>query len=162
MVGPAGGRVRFRDVTSRVDDPDVRRVLAVLAWSDEAGHLERIAGQYRQGRARQLLAYEATEDWPEVGVASGQAVACVGIEDLGNRAAEIHSLAVLPATQGRGLARALVLEACDRLGLHSIRAETDRDAVDFYRRLGFIVTSLGDRYPGTERFVCTLDLGRQR
>src|SRR5712691_8818037 len=97
MLGPVGARVRFADVTSRVDDPDVKRVLAVLAWSDEADHVERIAGRYRQGGARQLFAYEATEDWPEAGVASGQAVACVGIEELGNRAGEIHSLATLPA-----------------------------------------------------------------
>ena len=33
-------------------------------------------------------------------------------------------------------------------------AETDKDAVDFYRKLGFSVTSLGEKYPGVERFHC--------
>lgn len=33
-------------------------------------------------------------------------------------------------------------------------AETDADAVGFYRHSGFEVMSLGEKYPGTERFSC--------
>jgi len=36
----------------------------------------------------------------------------------------------------------------------SIVAETDHEAVDFYRRYGFFITSLGEKYPGVERFLC--------
>jgi len=36
----------------------------------------------------------------------------------------------------------------------SIVAETDYEAVDFYRRYGFVITSLGEKYPGVERFLC--------
>lgn len=36
----------------------------------------------------------------------------------------------------------------------SIVAETDDEAVDFYRRYGFFITSLGEKYPGVERFLC--------
>ena len=35
-------------------------------------------------------------------------------------------------------------------------AETDRDAVDFYRSCGFTIESLGEKYPRIERFLCTL------
>lgn len=54
-----------------------------------------------------------------------------------------------------GIGRRLVQEAIARSGAQIVTAETDSDAVDFYSRLGFSVTSLGEKYPGVERFVCT-------
>lgn len=42
-------------------------------------------------------------------------------------------------------------------GFHLIEAETDADAVEFYRRCGFTTEGLVDRrFPGTPRFRCTL------
>ncbi|WP_268921683.1 hypothetical protein [Metabacillus sediminilitoris] len=35
-----------------------------------------------------------------------------------------------------------------------ITAETDKEAVVFYRNYGFKITSLGEKYPGVERFLC--------
>ncbi len=35
-----------------------------------------------------------------------------------------------------------------------IYAETDNDAVNFYWKYGFEITSLGEKYPGVERFLC--------
>jgi hypothetical protein len=40
--------------------------------------------------------------------------------------------------------------------LDVLSAETDADGLGFYKRLGFSVQSLGDKYPGTERFWCSL------
>jgi hypothetical protein len=40
---------------------------------------------------------------------------------------------------------------------HRLEAETDSDAVGFYRSCGFTVLSLGEVYPGVERFRCTLE-----
>ncbi|WP_328824102.1 GNAT family N-acetyltransferase [Niallia circulans] len=34
-----------------------------------------------------------------------------------------------------------------------ISAETDNDAVGFYRKNGFKITSLGEKYPSVERFL---------
>lgn len=33
-------------------------------------------------------------------------------------------------------------------------AETDAEAAGFYRACGFQVRSLGEKYPGVERFAC--------
>jgi ribosomal protein S18 acetylase RimI-like enzyme len=38
-------------------------------------------------------------------------------------------------------------------------AETDNEAVEFYRATGFRVTSLGEKYPGVERYRARLDGG---
>lgn len=35
-----------------------------------------------------------------------------------------------------------------------VSAETDADAVEFYRKYGFKIKSLGEKYPGVERFLC--------
>lgn len=40
-----------------------------------------------------------------------------------------------------------------------IVAETDRSALGFYLALGFGVTSLGEKYPGVERFRVRLESG---
>ncbi len=37
-----------------------------------------------------------------------------------------------------------------------IVAETDRSALGFYVALGFTMTSLGEKYPGVERFLVRL------
>ncbi|WP_137875960.1 GNAT family N-acetyltransferase [Rhodococcus sp. Q] len=37
-----------------------------------------------------------------------------------------------------------------------IEAQTDREAFGFYRSIGFSIKSLGERYPGVERFQATL------
>jgi hypothetical protein len=36
--------------------------------------------------------------------------------------------------------------------LKNVEAETDREADGFYRACGFTVHSLGEKYPGVERF----------
>ena len=38
-----------------------------------------------------------------------------------------------------------------------MEAETDIEAVDFYKKIGFQTVSLGEKYPGVERFKCTLE-----
>lgn len=41
--------------------------------------------------------------------------------------------------------------------IRRMEAETDKNAVNFYRKIGFNITSLGEKYPGVERFKCTLN-----
>ena len=74
----------------------------------------------------------------------------------------IEAIAVERARRGSGLGRRL-LEEVSRVGGHRwIEAETDRDSVQFYRRCGFAITSLGEKYPGVERFRCTRVLPEPR
>lgn len=39
-----------------------------------------------------------------------------------------------------------------------VSAETDAEGVGFYQRYGFEIQSLGEKYPGVERFNCVLDV----
>lgn len=48
----------------------------------------------------------------------------------------------------------MISELLHNGGLRKIQAETDQEAVGFYRKAGFVITSLGEKYPGVERFSC--------
>ena len=68
---------------------------------------------------------------------------------------EILNIGVGPASRKQGVGRRLV-EAVIRLeGPRRAWLETDNDAVGFYRSCGFVVKSLGEKYPGIERFECS-------
>ncbi|QSF44504.1 GNAT family N-acetyltransferase [Paenibacillus tianjinensis] len=53
----------------------------------------------------------------------------------------------------------MITEISKTAGIETITAETDHEAVGFYRNAGFAITSLGEQYPGVERFACILSVG---
>jgi CubicO group peptidase (beta-lactamase class C family) len=145
------------DLEPRLDEPGVRAVLEVLAWRGDDGEVERIADRFRDAHTR-LLGLVVEKSWETQEISPGTPIACIGLEPRGRDEAEITSLAVLPDWRRQGFARSLVFGACEQLALRRLEAETDADAVDFYRAIGFAVESLGERYPGVERFRCRLEL----
>ncbi|MNU09693.1 hypothetical protein D3C72_2564150 [compost metagenome] len=52
----------------------------------------------------------------------------------------------------------MIAEVSRTAGIGTITAETDHEAAGFYRSAGFTVTSLGEKYPGVERFACVLSV----
>lgn len=84
-------------------------------------------------------------------------VGCMGIEKINRKQCEIKHIAVSPAYRDKGIGREMVQYIKDHYSFSSICAETDQDAVDFYKNLGFQVTSLGEKYPGVERFSCLMN-----
>jgi ribosomal protein S18 acetylase RimI-like enzyme len=146
------------DLRPRLDEPDVRAMLEMLAWRGDHGEVDRIADRYRDARTR-LLGLVVEKSWEAQSIAPGTPIACIGLKPRNNRdEAEITSLAVLPDWRRQGFARALIFGACEHLGLRAVEAETDAQAVDFYRATGFAVENLGERHPGSERFRCRLEL----
>ncbi|MFC5603179.1 GNAT family N-acetyltransferase [Sporosarcina koreensis] len=85
---------------------------------------------------------------------NGIIVGCIGVEIIEYTAYEIKHIAVFPSERGSGMGSEMIDFVCDRHSLHRIIAETDLDAVEFYRNYGFKVSSLGEKYPGVERFLC--------
>lgn len=83
-------------------------------------------------------------------------VGCIGLFLPGPGEAVVGHIAVAPTHRLRGIGRSLVDDAVRRFRLVSVTAETDATAVLFYRRCGFETRSLGELYPGVERFRCML------
>ena len=101
-------------------------------------------------------AYDSNEAWSvHVYRAEMTTLGMIGCEQLQVREARIRHIAVDPTEQRGGLGRLMVEAAVQELGFHVLRAETDSDAVGFYAACSFNVESLGEKYPGVERFECT-------
>jgi GNAT superfamily N-acetyltransferase len=69
-------------------------------------------------------------------------------------------LATRPSLRNCQVGRSLVEWLATRCPDHPIVAKTD--SVGFYRRLGFSVSTLGEKYPGVERFAVRRDLSVSR
>ncbi|SME49184.1 Acetyltransferase (GNAT) family protein [Bacillus mobilis] len=83
--------------------------------------------------------------------------ACIGIEIIGANKARICHIAVVPQYRHKGIALQMIKEVLRIHQLTYLEAETDDEAVDFYKKIGFQVKSLGEKYPGIERFHCYLE-----
>ena len=78
----------------------------------------------------------------------------IGIEASTERAGLITQIVVAPSARHQGIARAMIDDAMRALSISVLEAETDDDALGLYRSCGFQVRSLGEKYPGVERYLC--------
>ena len=128
------------------DDAIVRQLLTYSVGYPTPDKIARRLAEYRAGAERCLLLYES----------GGRVLGSVGIHLVAPGEAVIRNIAILPEQRGRGHGRRMVAQVWARFALHRLSAETDASAVGFYRRCGFAIASLGEKWPGTERFDCEL------
>lgn len=84
--------------------------------------------------------------------------AFIGIEMKDASRCEIRHIAVGIDCRSSGIGSWMIKEVIKLHNIQEIAAETDVDAVDFYRKIGFNIKSLGEKYPGRERFYCVKTL----
>ena len=68
----------------------------------------------------------------------------------------ITHIAVAHRFRGQGFGQRLIEFIRDELNFEQAEAETDDDALGFYRACGFEIESLGESSFGTERFRCVI------
>ncbi|MBD3922171.1 GNAT family N-acetyltransferase [Paenibacillus sp. PR3] len=132
-------------LTSYADTEVVKRLLAQCMWPDD----DRIAREllmYQTEPTRILMGEEKT----------GELVGLIGVERTGGASGILKHIAVTPLYQRRNLARSMIEKIMLETGLSELQAETDKDAVGFYKRIGCRIESLGEKYPEVERFRCIL------
>lgn len=80
----------------------------------------------------------------------------IGLVGVSNSDKEIviKHIAVQKHLQKQGIGKEIINKIHHLYPNKVIVAETDRDAVFFYSRLGFEVLSLGEKYPGVIRYKC--------
>lgn len=123
-------------------------LLLLVGWHEDEHSNQHIADQvidaYRTNPSLAMLGIEADD----------QLIGLLGLEhDIAQRGV-IRHIVVHPTRRGKGIGRLMVVQATARFGLRELSAETDAEAVGFYQRCGFTVQSLGEKYPGRERFHC--------
>ncbi|GGA40198.1 GNAT family N-acetyltransferase [Paenibacillus physcomitrellae] len=85
----------------------------------------------------------------------GETIGLIGFHmDSDTGTLTIQHISVFPEYRNQGFGRGLILEALMEQSPDTIKAVVDEEAADFYRNIGFIVTSEGVSPSGAERFLC--------
>ncbi|TBL79579.1 GNAT family N-acetyltransferase [Paenibacillus thalictri] len=131
------------DVKNRLDEEAIQDLISYSIFPDP-DRLEQTVATYREDAALKLYGCES----------EGEIIGIIGWNTDDNNVITIRHIAVRPDCRGAGFGRGLILEALELATPAAIIAETDEEAVDFYRSIGFQVESVGEKYPGVERFKC--------
>jgi ribosomal protein S18 acetylase RimI-like enzyme len=106
-------------------------------------------------RAAALAIYDNQDNWLLGARRSGLLVGLVGLCPKADYL-EIRHIAVRADLRRKAIGRRIIEKTRQSYPKETLFAETDKDAVGFYRQCGFSCKSIGEKYPGTERFECTL------
>mgnify|MGYP003491316417 FL=1 len=129
----------MKEVNSETIPPSIRKL---LSFATSEIKVDQEYENYLKSLNRQLYSFEL----------EGEIVGCIGIEFSSIIECEIKHIAVSSVQRGKGIGSKMINYITEQYPI--ISAETDNDAVGFYRDFGFDITSLGEKYPGVERFLC--------
>lgn len=135
------GGARMKEITSTVVNPAIKKLLSYATLEEKVNEEYK---KYTCLPSRKLYSIEA----------NGETVSCMGVEFLNSKEAVIKHIGVLPRERVKGIGSSMISFFCKKHDIHSIFAETDKEAVNFYSKFGFQITSLGEKYLGMERFLC--------
>lgn len=136
----------------RLSGVATHRITQLLAYAvgdgsdQKLGHI--LQSMYSESAAKLYL-------WIED---DGEAVGLIGWRVQGGLLQIIH-IAVDEGKRHQGIGRRLIDAAIALERPHEVLAETDHDAVEFYQHYGCSIQSLGEKYPGVERFQCRWQSG---
>lgn len=134
-------------VCKEVDINHARHLLPLCLYMPTTEKTEALLSKYLDDSDKTLYLYKAGKNGVPVGV--------IGFHNQGNGISEILHIAVDTDYRGHGIGRTMISEAVNQLGYISLVAQTDKDAIDFYRSCGFHIRSLGMLNSETQRFLCT-------
>jgi GNAT superfamily N-acetyltransferase len=137
-----GGHPPLQIVPASLDDAGVPELLALAVGDDDRQRTDDTLHQYRHDTSAALL---LARDY-------GHPVGVVGYTVLESTVRILH-IATDRAARRNGVGRQLLAALRESTAPHlPMVAETDLDALGFYLANDFIAESLGEKYPGVERF----------
>ncbi|MBU5350876.1 GNAT family N-acetyltransferase [Paenibacillus silvae] len=136
----------LKNLKPRLNDPEVQELLSYSVFPDP-DQVNQAIQEYETQETLFLSGYEDEE----------QLVGLIGYEHTGPSEITIRHIAVLPENRFKNYGRGMISQLLAAHNPDTLIAETDHEAVEFYRNSGFIVYSLGELYPGVERFRCVLE-----
>ena len=136
--------VKYRNHHTPIEQ--VKQLLSYAVGSADDEKLSKILEQVYSQRDSKLYVFIDND---------GSALGIVGLKGEGAYAEILH-IALDEHKRNCGNGRKIIDELFELENLTELTAETDHDAVEFYRRYGFEIHSLVEKYPGVERFHCRL------
>jgi ribosomal protein S18 acetylase RimI-like enzyme len=135
---------RLIDIKPRMRDKDIISLLACCVGNPTEDKLIKTAEEDQQNANRFIMGYEP----------NGSILGFAGIEIIAPGQAVLLHIAVDPACRGQGIGKSMIGDIIRQFVLQRLEAETDDDAVGFYKNCGFEITCLGEKYPGCVRYLC--------
>ncbi|QPG71263.1 bifunctional GrpB family protein/GNAT family N-acetyltransferase [Mycolicibacterium mucogenicum] len=144
-----GDQIKVLAAPSNAADDAAVRLLLALATGGGQPRIAEAVLQYRNDSGAKLF----------LATLGNETVGLVGYKVVAGAMVVLLHLAVASHVRRMGIGRRLLVKVRRTAPPElPVVAETDREAVQFYRATGFTVTSLGEKYPGVERYRA--ELGR--
>ena len=130
------------DIKENITKIDILQLLAQSVYNPTEERLLNRAKKYQEDENANIYAYK------EQGRYKG-----IVIFKIINNSATILDIAIKPEHQGQGIGSILIDFIFDQFEVDNITAETDDDAIGFYKKYGFTVTD-AKLNRDTKRYVC--------
>ena len=134
----------FRDVKDHLDNNEIQKVLALCVFDSSPEGMSKSIAAYKERNSRQFYGW----------VENGEMLGICGFE-VHSDFVEILHVAVSEKAQRHGIGGKIINELMQKYGM-SIEAETDDDAVGFYRKCGFNTTAFQKH--SVRRWTCVLSV----
>lgn len=133
-----------RDIGRLLFSGEFFSIVAHSLYLPDDAKLRAVAEQYAADGYKKMAGY----------FIDGRLAGCAGVDLTDPETAVLHHLAVDPAFRHRGIGRKMIEQIMEQYSVKLLEAETDGDAVGFYRNCGFEIEDLGEKYPGVTRYLC--------
>ena len=133
----------FCDIEGKLNDPLVRHIISCSLFDQSAEGVDKALKKYP---GEQFFAW----------IENGEPLGICGFRPLQDKV-EICHIAVVEHARGRGIGNSIVTALREKYAM-ALEAETDDDAVGFYRKCGFGATVLYKYFCGQKyrRYTCVL------
>ena len=136
------------DLKPLLGEGSVRRLISHCIFNPEESRIDAAIAKYQTNMY--LLARGYMEN--------GKVVGFIGIDVANMDQCVLIHISVEITARGQGVGRKMIKELVSEMGIKNIEAETDDDAVGFYKQCGFDVLNLGEKYVGVNRYLCKLSI----
>ena len=130
------------NVKEKLTNEDIQELLAPSVFNPTPERLLSRAEKYQADDKTKAHAYSENGEY--------KGIVVFKIED---KTAKILDIAVKPECQGKGIGSRLIDYIFSQFAVNKITAETDNDAIGFYKKYGFIMTDTKLNHD-TKRYVC--------
>ena len=138
---------KIQDIKARIKSPEIMRLVSYYKYSPSKASIGSLTDSYISDS--DIFIYGCIIQDKTVGI--------IVLRREPTASAEIVGIAVSPENRNLGIGRKMIEYVIKNCGYHTITAETDDDAVGFYRKCGFKIEDLGYKYQDTKRYKCTLE-----
>ena len=127
---------------------DIKWLLAMAVGQSTPERLRQLVDEFYAAEGRSIF----------VAVQESKIIGVIGMVHSDRSHGIIAHLTVHPDTRRQGVGCQLINNTVTALELKDIEAETDQDAIDFYRACGFETQEIESQYPGVRRFRCAKNI----